>query len=48
MVKKAKGIFSIKREPVKKRTSIGNHPSRSRPKNKYQKRCWKKYRGQGK
>jgi len=48
MVKKAKGILSIKREAIKKRTSIGGHPRRSRPKNKNKKRCWKKYRGQGK
>ena len=48
MAKKAKGIITTKRESVKKRTSIGNHPSRSRPKNKYKKRTWKKYRGQGK
>jgi len=47
MVKKAKGILSVKRESVKKRTSIGNSV-RSRPKNKYKKRTWKKYRGQGK
>jgi len=46
-LKKAKGIFAIKIEPVKKRTSIGNSV-RSRPKNKYKKRTWKKYRGQGK
>jgi len=45
----AKGInVNIYREPVKKRTSIGRHPSRSRPTNKYKKRTWKKYRGQGK
>ena len=44
----AKGLnVSIYREPVKKRTSIGNSV-RSRPKNKYKKRTWKKYRGQGK
>jgi len=44
----AKGInVNIYREPVKKRTSIGNSV-RSRPKNKYKKRTWKKYRGQGK
>ena len=36
-----------KREYVKKRTSIGCS-SRSRPKNKYKRRTWKKYRGQGK
>ena len=38
---------SIKKETVKKRTSIGDGP-RSRPKNKHKKRTWKKYRGQGK
>ena len=38
---------AVYREPVKKRTSIGNSV-RSRPKNKYKKRTWKKYRGQGK
>ena len=47
MVKKAKGVLSLKLEPVKKRTSIGDSV-RSRPKNKHKKRCWKKYRGQGK
>ena len=31
----------------KKRTSIGNSRL-SRPTNKYKKRCWKKYKGQGK
>jgi len=40
-------MTSIYREPVKKRTSIGNSV-RSRPKNKNQKRSYKKYRGQGK
>ena len=43
----AKSIGFQKREYVKKRTSIGNS-SRSKPKNKYKKRTWKKYRGQGK
>ncbi len=32
--------------PVKKRTSIGSS-SRSRPKNKYKRRTWKKYNRQG-
>jgi hypothetical protein len=36
-----------KREYHKKRTSIG-HSSRSHPKNKYKRRTWKKYKGQGK
>jgi len=40
-------MTSTYREPVKKRTSIGNSV-RSRPKNKNQKRSYKKYRGQGK
>ena len=40
-------MTSIYREPVKKRTSIGRSV-RSRPKNKNQKRSYKKYRGQGK
>ena len=44
----AKGInIATYREPVKKRTSIGRSV-RSRPKNKNQKRSYKKYRGQGK
>jgi len=47
MAKKAKGIFATKIDAVKKRTSIGDSV-RSRPKNKNQKRNWKKYRGQGK
>ena len=34
-------------DTVKKRTSIG-YSSRSQPKNKYKRRSWKKYRGQGK
>jgi len=29
-------------------TSIGDHPSRSRPKNKNKRKSWKAYRGQGK
>jgi len=32
---------------TRKRTSIGESV-RSKPKNKHQKRTWKKYRGQGK
>lgn len=32
----------------KKVTSIGAHPTRSIPKNKHKRRCWKPYRGQGK
>ena len=46
-MKKAKGLLNTRRNAVKKRTSIGNSV-RSRPKNKYKKRTWKKYRGQGK
>jgi len=46
-LRKAKGIITTKIDSVKKRTSIGNSV-RSRPKNKYKKRTWKKYRGQGK
>ena len=46
-MKKAKGLPNTRRDSVKKRTSIGNSV-RSRPKNKYKKRTWKKYRGQGK
>jgi len=46
-MKKAKGILSTRRDHVKKRTTIGNSV-RSRPKNKHQKRSYKKYRGQGK
>ena len=45
-MKKVKGIL-VKQESVKKKTSIGNS-SRSKPKNKYKKRTWKKYIGQGK
>ena len=47
MAKKIHLPSSIKKETVKKRTSIGDSP-RSRPKNKNKKRNWKKYRGQGK
>ena len=46
-MKKAKGLPYTRRDAVKKRTSIGDSV-RSRPKNKYKKRTWKKYRGQGK
>ena len=37
----------MQREPVKKRTSIGNSV-RSRPKNKNKRRSYKMYKGQGK
>ena len=46
-MKKAKGLLTTHRDPVKKRTSIGDSV-RSRPKNNNKKRSWKKYRGQGK
>ena len=46
-MKKAKGLPNTRRDAIKKRTSIGNSV-RSRQKNKYKKRTWKKYRGQGK
>ena len=47
-MKKAKqNPYAINREPVKKRTSIGNSV-RSRPKNKNKRRNFKKYKGQGK
>tara|TARA_B100001123_G_scaffold93974_1_gene108297 strand:- start:86 stop:220 length:135 start_codon:yes stop_codon:yes gene_type:complete len=36
----------IKKETQKKVTSIGNS-KRSRPKNKSKRRCWKRYKGQG-
>ena len=45
-MKKAKGL-TFQRDSVRKRTSKGDSP-RSRPTNKYKKRTWKKYRGQGK
>ena len=35
-----------KHKTVPKRTSIGKSKN-SRPKNKYKKKSWKKYRGQG-
>jgi len=47
MAKKIHLPSSIKRNAIKKRTSIGDSV-RSRPKNKNKKRTWKKYRGQGK
>ena len=43
---KAKGLDSVKKEAVKKVTSIGAS-KRSTPKNKHKRRCWKRYRGQG-
>ncbi len=41
---KLKGV--IQKEGIKKVTSIGNS-KRSRPKNKHKRRCWKRYKGQG-
>ena len=43
-MQKLKGI--IKKEKIKKVTSIGNS-KRSKPKNKSKRRCWKRYKGQG-
>jgi len=43
----AKAKDHIQREKIKKVTSIGAHPTRSTPKNKHKRRCWKRYRGQG-
>ena len=43
---KAKGLNPIKKELVKKVTSIGAS-KRSMPKNKHKRRSWKRYRGQG-
>jgi len=45
----AKKIYlaSSRRDPIRKRTSIGDSV-RSRPNNKNKRRCWKKYKGQGK
>ena len=43
---KAKGLNVIKKESVKKVTSIGAS-KRSTPKNKSKRRNWKRYRGQG-
>ncbi len=43
---KAKGLNSIKKESVKKVTSIGAS-KRSCPKNKSKRKNWKRYRGQG-
>jgi len=47
MAKRIHVPSSIKKDTVKKRTSIGDS-ARSRPKGKHKKRTWKKYRGQGK
>ena len=46
-MRKAKENPAVQGMGVKKRTSIGNSLL-SRPKNKYKKRDFKRYRGQGK
>ena len=43
----AKAKEHTQRERIKKVTSIGAHPTRSMPKNKHKRRCWKRYKGQG-
>jgi hypothetical protein len=40
------GLFKHKKNTVSKRTSIGRSKN-SKPKNKYKRKGWKKYRGQG-
>lgn len=35
------------RNSRQKRTSIGKHTRKTRPRNKNKRRSWKKYRGQG-
>jgi len=47
MAKSAFGILKQWKPGRPKRTSIGKSPN-SRPTNKHKKKCWKKYRGQGK
>jgi len=42
----AKAKELIKKDRIKKVTSIGSSV-RSTPKNKHKRRCWKRYRGQG-
>ena len=42
-----RNTFIMRDFVTRKRTSIGDS-ARSQPKNKHQKRTWKKYRGQGK
>ena len=49
MAKKARGWGSFeyrKKNTTRKRTSIGRSKA-SKPKNKYKKKSWKRYRGQG-
>tara|TARA_R110000751_G_scaffold61195_2_gene127398 strand:+ start:153 stop:287 length:135 start_codon:yes stop_codon:yes gene_type:complete len=43
----ARQIVRNKMDTIRKRTGIGNS-SRSIPLNKYKRKSWKKYRGQGK
>ena len=47
MPKRIHILSAIRRDRIKKKTAIGDS-ARSRPTNKYKKRDWKKYRGQGK
>ena len=47
MAKSTWGRTQQKNKMTPKRTSIGKSKN-SRPKNKYKKKNWKKYRGQGK
>jgi hypothetical protein len=47
MAKPRKQTVFKKKKQTPKRTSIGKSIN-SRPKNKHKKKCWKKYRGQGK
>ena len=46
MAKSTWGRTQKKHKTIPKRTSIGKSKN-SRPKNKYKKKSWKKYRGQG-
>jgi hypothetical protein len=39
-------LFKYRKVTVAKRTSIGKSKN-SKPKNKYKRKSWKKYRGQG-
>jgi hypothetical protein len=39
-------IFKYRKNKVEKRTSIGKSRN-TKPKNKYKRKSWKKYRGQG-
>lgn len=42
----AKLLEGTRKEAIKKVTSIGSS-KRSTPKNKHKRRCWKRYKGQG-